>query len=160
LQRTVVGNWIAAAESAALPETPQRAQLRRLEWGYHIWDETLSNTLVHLDDAITEDGIDVRQLQMIWLHAMNDAFSEVMGRSVFAAETNDTLEDVLTEQQQLNQLQRDVLHASNLPTDRDLEGVGERLLNLKACQKKVEEKLDMILDAADLEDAPQSGVVE
>ena len=160
LQRTVVDNWIAAAESAAPPEAPQRAQLRRLEWGYDIWEETLLNALVHLDDAITEDGIDLRQLQMIWLHAMDDAFSEVMRRPAFAAETNDTLEAVLTEQRQLNHLRRDFLHASNLPTDRDIEEAGERLLNLEARQKKIEEKLDAILDATGLEEAPQSGVVE
>lgn len=160
MQRTVVDSWVTAAESTAPPETPQRAQLRRLEWGYDIWEETLLNTLVHLDDAITEDGIDLRQLQMIWLHAMDDAFSDVTSRPAFAAETNDTLEDVLTEQQQLNELRRDFLHASNLPTDRDLEEVGERLLDLEARQKRIEEKLDAVLDAADIEEATHSGVVE
>ncbi|SEP08486.1 hypothetical protein SAMN04487948_11383 [Halogranum amylolyticum] len=160
MQRTVVDSWITAAESTAPPETPQRAQLRRLEWGYNIWEETLLNTLVHLDDAIREDGIDLRQLQMIWFHAMDDAFSEVMSRPMFVAEMNDTLEDVLTEQQQLNELRRDFLHASNLPTDRDLEEVGERLLNLEARQKKIEEKLDMILDAVNLEEAIQSEMVK
>ncbi|WP_318570993.1 hypothetical protein [Salinigranum marinum] len=160
VQRTVVNSWVKAAESTVPPETPQRAHLRRLEWGYDIWEEALLNTLVHLDDAVSEEGIDLRQLQMTWLHAMDDAFSEVMSRPVFAAGINDTLEDALTEQQQLSHLRRDLLYASNLPTDRDVEAVGERLLDLEARQKKIEEKLDMILDAADIEEATHSGVVE
>ncbi|WP_254525965.1 hypothetical protein [Natrinema caseinilyticum] len=160
VQRAGVDSWLNATKSVVPSESPQREQLRRLEWGYDIWEETLLNILIHLDDAISEEGIDLRQLQMICLHAMDDAFSEVASRPVFAEDMNDTLEEQLTEQRQLNQLRRDVLHALNLPTDRSLEEVGKWLLQMEARQKKIEEKLDAILEAADIEGEEQFKVIE
>lgn len=160
LQRSAIDGWMGFAESAVADSRSSRSVLRGLEWSYDLWEETIRNVLVHLDDAIGEEGIDLDALQMIWLHAMDDAFSEVTSRPAFATEASRNLERVLGEQRSLNEARRDLLHDSDLPTDRDLEVIGERLLRLEASQKRIEDRLDAILEDFGVEATPRIEVPE
>lgn len=159
-QRVAVDGWLSVGEATVPPVGLPRGALRGLEWSYDLWEETIQNVLVHLDDAVSEEGVDLDALQMIWLHAMDDAFSEVTSRPAFATEASRTLERALDEQRVLTEARREFLHDLDLPTDRDLEVIGERLLRLEASQKRVEDRLDAILEAIDVEAAPRIEVLE
>lgn len=159
-QRSVVDGWIGLVESITPETRSSRSTLRGLGWSYDLWEETIRNVLVHLDDTIDGDGIDLEALQLVWLHAMDDAFSEITSRPAFATEASRSLEQVLRGQRALIEARRERLHEADLPTDDDLARVGERLLGLEARQKRVEDRLDSILETLDVEATPRVEVPE
>lgn len=156
-QQAAVDGWASALTPQSDEQPAAATPIQGTVWLYDIWSESLRNALVHLDDAIDEEGIDLDSLQMIWLHAMDDAITDVGKRPPFGAAMADAVERTLNAQAESNERRRETLRSAGLPTDRDMEAVGERLLDLEYRQKSLADKLDAVLAAVGAESAPERG---
>ncbi|MFB6184300.1 MAG: hypothetical protein ABEI96_07070 [Haloarculaceae archaeon] len=159
-QQAAVDGWASTFAPQADEQPTEATPSQEMAWLYDIWSETLQNALVHLDDAVDEEGIDLDSLQLIWLHALDDAITDVGKRPTFGATMTESVERALTAQYWGDQLRRSVLGSVDVPTDRDIEAVGKRLLDLEYRQKSVEDKLDAVLAAvgADSDTDPERTV--
>jgi hypothetical protein len=156
-QQAAIDGWASALEGRSEARTSEATPIRDVTWLYDIWVETLQNALVHLDNAITEDGIDLDALQMIWLHAVDDAITDVGKTPEFGVTMTRSVERGLKAQAWIGDLQREFLAAAGVPTASDVEEVGKRLLDLEYRQKSIEDKLDAILVAVETEAGGRTG---
>jgi len=150
-QQRAVERWADAFETAPYPGVATPA--RSAAWLYEIWAETLRSALVNLDDAVTADGVDLDSLLMLWLHAADDALADVGRSAEFAAAMDRSVEGTLTVQSLLADRNRVLVEAVHLPTDRDAEALGARLLDLEYRQKEVEDRVERLRSVVEDADA-------
>ena len=142
-QKAAVDGWAAAFERSPAAAT----SARETKWLADVWLETIENALVHGDDALDETGIDLDALQTIWLHAADDALTDVGRSDEFAETMTEAVERSLAGQSEAAEARRAFLGAAGLPTDRDVEEVGARILDFEYQQKSVEDALDAVAAA-------------
>jgi len=148
-QQAAVDRWADALEgrdeSADRPATP----LREWAWLSDVWLETLQNALVHVDDAVSPDGVDLDRLQTIWLHAADDALTDVGRTSEFAATMTAAVEGMLRAQARWRDAQRALVATSGVASDREMAAVGKRLLAVERRQKRVADAVDRFVDTVE-----------
>jgi trans-aconitate methyltransferase len=141
--------WIDAVEEGAADVAETSADPEAFAQAYAVWIDATERLFARLTDAIEGEEVEPGELRDIWLDAANEAFSEVMGTSAFAAATGQTIGSALDAQEAADEATRDLLHAYGLATDEDVREVGERLVELERRQHAVENKIDRLLDATE-----------
>jgi len=113
---------------------------------YEVWMDAAQQMVERSNDAVEGEDVDVEEFRDTWLNAANQAFKEVMSTTAFAAATGETVEQALDAQRQSTEAAETTLHSLGMPTESDVEEVGERLVELERRQHAVENKLDRILE--------------
>jgi len=153
-QTRFVNSWFEAVDDA-WDTTPEHVAdgMEGYANAYQAWMAAAEAQLDRTQDLLEGEDVPVEDFRDIWLNTANEAFKEVMGTSAFAAATGETLSEILDIQQQVNESAADTLHALGFATDGDIDEVGERLVELERRQHAIEEKLDRILDAVEVDEA-------
>lgn len=113
---------------------------------YEEWMDAATELFERAATAIEGEDASVPEFRDIWLRSANDAFTEMMGTTGFAAANGDVVETMMELQRQTEELSEETLAQVGLPTRGELEEVGERLLELERRQHSIESKLDEIID--------------
>lgn len=82
---------------------------------YEVWIEAAERMNSRIADAAEGEDVDVSEFRDIWLQSANEAFSEVMGTTAFAAGTGELVGDMLELQQEVDEMSQDTLEASASP---------------------------------------------
>ncbi len=144
-QAEFVESWSEAVESQTDDERITSGA-RGYARAYQVWMDAAEQMVGRTNDAIEGEEVGVEDFRDIWLNSANEAFKEVMGTTAFAAATGDTLDQVFDAQQQATETAEATLRSLGMPTESDVEEVGERLVELERRQHDVENKLDRILE--------------
>jgi trans-aconitate methyltransferase len=138
--------WLDAVEEQTGDVKHLESDPEAFAEAYAVWMDATERLFERLTDAIEGEEIDASELRDVWLDAANEASSEVMETSAFAAATGQTIGSALDAQEAADEATRDVLHAYGLATDEDVREVGQRLVELERRQQAVENKLERVLD--------------
>jgi len=144
-QAQFVESWSKTVESAT-DDDELSGGVRGYARAYQVWMDAAEQMVQRSNDAFEGEDVEVEEFRDTWLNAANEAFKEVMSTTAFAAATGQTVEQALEAQQQSTEAAEATLHSLGMPTESDVEEVGERLVELERRQHQVEEKLDRILD--------------
>jgi truncated hemoglobin YjbI len=148
-QTAFVESWFEALESTSDPEEYGDA-FEGTANAYATWMEASQRAYERSMDVVSGEDVDPEEFRDIWLNTANEAFKEVADTTAFAATTGQTVEEALEYQQQVNEVANETLHSLGFATKRDVEEVGERLIELERYQHSVEKKLDTVIE--DLEE--------
>lgn len=113
---------------------------------YKVWMDAAERMVERANDAFEGEDVEMEEFRDTWLNAANQAFKESMNTTAFAAATGQTVEQALEAQQQSQEAAETTLHSLGMPTESDVEEVGERLVELERRQQAVENKLDRVLE--------------
>ena len=149
IQQSSIDAWASALDGGTTNRRDEATPAREGAWLYDVWAEVVRHTLVHLDDAITEEGVDLEELRTILLHTSDDALTDVGRTPEFATTMARSVERTLTGQYWLTELRRAALQTMDVPTDRSVERVGAHLLDLEYRQKLIEDRVDSVLAAVE-----------
>jgi hypothetical protein len=144
-QTAFVESWFEALESSSDLEQSGDA-FEGAANAYATWMEASQQAYERSMDAVSGEDVDPEEFRDIWLNTANEAFKEVADTTAFAATTGQTVEEALEYQQQVNEVANETLHSLSFATKRDVQEVGERLIELERCQHSVEEKLDTVIE--------------
>jgi predicted nuclease with TOPRIM domain len=100
-------------------------------------------------DGAAGEGVDPTEFRDIWLQSANEAFKEVMGTSAFAAANGQLVNAMMDMREHVDEVGEETLAELGMPTQSNIDEVGERLVELERRQHRVEEKLDRILGAVE-----------
>lgn len=118
---------------------------------YETWMTAADESLEMITDVMEGENISVEEFRAIWLNAANESFKDMMQTSAFAAATGQSVDTQTDLQQRVDDFLESSLHANGLPSEGNVEEVGERLVELERRQHAVEERLDRILEVLDAE---------
>ncbi|WP_336363499.1 poly(R)-hydroxyalkanoic acid synthase subunit PhaE [Halalkalicoccus salilacus] len=144
-QTQFVESWFEALESTTDPEQVGDA-FEGTANAYATWMEASQQAYERSMDAMSGEDVEPEEFRDIWLNAANEAFKEVADTTAFAATTGQTVEEALEYQQQIDELADETLHSLGFATKRDVQEVGERLVEVERRQHSVEQKLDTIIE--------------
>jgi len=116
---------------------------------YQVWMDAAQEMVERTADAAEGEEVDADEFRDVWLNSANQAFKEVMSTSAFAAATGETVQDALEVRQMADENAEATLRQLRMPTQGDVEEIGERLVELERRQHEVEQKLDRILEAVE-----------
>ena len=97
--------------------------------------------------AAEGEDVDMTEFRDIWLQSANEAFKEVMGTSAFAAANGQLVNAMMEMREEVDSMGEDTLEQLGMPTQSDIDEVGERIIELERRQHSVEKKLDRIIEA-------------
>jgi hypothetical protein len=112
-----------------------------------IWMDAAERMIERVTDAAEGEDVSITEFRDIWLQSANEAFSEVMSTTAFAAGTGQTVSQAMELQQQADDVAQDTLERMGFATREDVDEVGARLVELERRQHEVSAKLDRVLDA-------------
>ncbi|MDZ7688093.1 MAG: poly(R)-hydroxyalkanoic acid synthase subunit PhaE [Halobacteriales archaeon] len=112
---------------------------------YETWMNASTDALERYESAFAGEDVGVEDFREIWLEAANEAFKDVMTTSAFAAATGETVGTALDIKEEMDESANRTLGEMGFATSRDVEEIGERLVELERRQHAVENKLDEIL---------------
>lgn len=147
-QAALFEQWTEAMEESIDPEEIQDGYEGMIK-AYEVWMDAAESSLEEMTGAMEGEEVDPSQFRNIWLNAANDAFKEVMSTTAFAAATGETTDTALDLRQQFDETAMDTLESYGFATRRDVQEVGERLVELERRQHELEEKLDRVLEAVE-----------
>jgi len=159
-QRAAADEWGSVLEGRDERRTAFATPARGTAWFVDVATEAVENALVHTESTLGPQGVDLDDLETVWLHAADDAIGDVGRTPEFAATMTEAVESALEAEAAVREGRRDVLRESGLPTDRDVETVGGAILDLEYRQKSIEDDVDRLLDALATrasDEADQSG---
>jgi len=113
---------------------------------YEAWMDAAQQMVERANDAVEGDEVELDEFRDVWLNTANEAFKEVMSTSAFAAATGQTVAGAMEAKRQADEAAETTLHELGLPTESDVQEVGDRLVELERRQHAVERKLDQVLD--------------
>jgi len=149
-QRTFAEAWLDSVDDLAGQEEMADGIDGFLR-AYETWMSAANDSLEAFADVLEGENISVEQFRQIWLRAANESFKDVMRTRAFAAATGQSVDAAFDLQERIDELTESSLRASGLPSESDIEEIGERLVELERRQHAVEERLDRVLDALDAE---------
>lgn len=144
-QGEFVEAWLESVEAATDEERLRKGAEGSLAV-YEAWMEAAETAAERLGDAVEGKEVDPEEFRDIWLQAANEAFTETMSTTAFAAATGQSLDEALDLQRQLDEASRETLHTLGFATVDDVREVGERLVETERRLHAVEGKLDQLLD--------------
>jgi hypothetical protein len=147
-QAEFVESWSEAVEEGV--DEPEAAEgVQGYARAYETWMEAAEQMVERANDAVEGDDVDVEEFRDVWLNSANEAFKEVMSTSAFAAATGQTVAGAMEAKRQADDAAETTLHDLGLPTESDVQEVGDRLVELERRQHEVEQKLDRVLEHLD-----------
>ncbi len=144
-QAEFVESWSETVESdAADPEISEGVE--GYARAYEAWMDAAQTMVERANDTVEGEEVELEEFRDIWLNTANEAFSEVMSTSAFAAATGQTVAGAMEAKRQADEAAETTLHDLGMPTESDVQEVGDRLVELERRQHEVERKLDRVLD--------------
>ncbi len=116
---------------------------------YEVWIDAAEEMFERTSAAAEGEDVAVTEFRDIWLQSANQAFKKVMGTSAFAAANGQLVNAMMEMRDQADEIGEETLAEFGMPTQSDIEEVGERIIELERRQHRVEEKLDRILEAVE-----------
>jgi hypothetical protein len=118
---------------------------------YEVWTDAAERMAERITDAAEGEEVGIAEFRDIWLQSANEAFSEVMSTTAFAAGTGQTVSQMMELQQGADDVTQDTLEQLGFATREDVDEIGARLVELERRQHEVSKKLDRVLDALEEE---------
>ena len=118
---------------------------------YEVWTDAAERMAERITDAAEGEEVGIAEFRDIWLQSANEAFSEVMSTTAFAAGTGQTVSQMMELQQGADDVTQDTLEQLGFATREDVDEIGARLVELERRQHDVSKKLDRVLDALEEE---------
>jgi hypothetical protein len=146
-QAAFVESWADAFDNNVPEEDVVEDGIEGYNRAYEVWMDASEQLFERSADAAQGEDVSPSEFRDIWLQSANEAFKEVMSTSAFAAANGQLVEALMEMQQEVDEMGQDTIAGMGLPTQGDVEEVGERLVELERRQHAVEEKLDDVLDA-------------
>jgi len=148
-QSALIESWTGSMEESAPSEDVIAEGIEGYAGAYEVWMDAAEQMFDRTIDAAEGEDVAPEEFRDIWLRSANEAFSEVMSTSAFAAANGELIEQVMEMQQEVDEVTQDTLAQMGMSTRDDVEEVGKRLVELERRQHEVENKLDQILDAVE-----------
>jgi len=146
-QSAFMQSWSDAFDNSVPEEDVLEEGIEGYNNAYEVWMDAANQMFEKTTDAAEGEDVDATEFRDIWLQSANEAFKEVMSTSAFASANGQLVETMMEMQQEVDEVTQDTIAQMGLPTQGDIEEVGERIVELERRQHAVEEKLDRILDA-------------
>jgi hypothetical protein len=148
-QSALMESWTGSMEESVPEEDVIADGIEGYASAYEVWMDAAEQMFDRTADAAEGEDVAPEEFRDIWLRSANEAFSEIMSTSAFAAANGELIEQVMEMQQEVDEMTQDQLSQMGMPTRDDIEEVGKRLVELERRQHEVENKLDQILDAVE-----------
>ena len=145
-QASFMESWADAMNDSVPDEETMAENFEGYARAYEVWIDAAEQLFDRTTDAAEGEDVSFTELRDIWLQSANQAFKEVMSTSAFAAANGQLVDTMMEMQTQTEEFSQETLAQLGLPTQGDVEEVGERLVELERRQHAVEEKLDRVLD--------------
>jgi len=145
-QAAFMESWMGAFEGSMPDQETASGGVEGYERAVDVWMEAAEQMTTRLMAAAEGEDVDVPELRDIWLQSANEAFSEVMGTSAFAAGTGEMVGNLMELQGDVDDMNQDTLEALGFATRDDIDEVAERLVELERRQHEVSTKLDRLLE--------------
>jgi hypothetical protein len=145
-QAAFMESWMDAFEGSMPDEETANEGIEGYERAADVWMEAAEQMTTRLTAAAEGEDIEVQEFRDIWLQSANEAFSEVMGTSAFAAGTGEMVGNLMELQRDVDDLNQDTLEALGFATRDDIDEVAKRLVELERRQHEVSKKLDRLLE--------------
>ena len=149
-QTAFVDSWMNAFESQESDEITKDG-MKGYVGAYEAWMNAAQKQFERINDALEGEEVPIDEFRDIWLKAANDAFKEVTTSSAFSSMTGESVENSMAYKQTVDEATEQTLSTFGLPTERDVQEVGERLLEVERRQHEIEQKLDQILEEIESE---------
>lgn len=150
-QARMVDAWLDTVDEFASRERLEE-DAEAIYDAYDVWMQAAEDTVEQISDVLEGEEVPVERFRDTWLNAANRSFKNAMRTSMFAQVTGRSIDEVMDMRRLTNEFTETALHDMGLPTDGDIEEVGERLVELERRQHGVEERLDRILESLDVEE--------
>lgn len=145
-QAAFMESWMSAFDSSIPDEEMIGESMEGYGRAYEVWMEAAEQMNSRIADAAQGEDVDMTEFRDIWLQSANEAFSEVMGTTAFAAGTGQMVGDLMDLQQEVDDMSQDTLESLGFATRDDVDEVAERLIELERRQHEVSQKLDRLLE--------------
>ncbi len=142
-------SWADAMEDS-MPQQEQMASgVEGYAGAYEVWMDAAEQMFERTSDSAAGEDVSPNEFRDIWLQSANEAFKEVMGTSAFAAANGQLVNAMMDMREHVDEVGEETLTELGMPTQSNIDEVGERLVELERRQHRVEEKLDQILEAVE-----------
>ena len=142
-------SWADAMEES-MPQQEQMASgVEGYAGAYEVWMDAAEQMFERTADSAAGEDVSPNEFRDIWLQSANEAFKEVMGTSAFAAANGQLVNAMMDMREHVDEVGEETLTELGMPTQSNIDEVGERLVELERRQHRVEEKLDQILEAVE-----------
>lgn len=148
-QVMLMESWTNAFGEAVPDDDVVESGIEGYTNAYEVWMNATEELFEQSTNIMDGEDVAPEEFRDIWLQSANQAYKEVMSTEAFAAANGQVVENVLELQQEVTELTEDSMAQMGMPTQTDVEEVGERLVELERRQHEVEQKLDHILDAVE-----------
>ena len=148
-QAALVESWANAFDQSVPEDDVIESGFEGYTNAYEVWMNATEEMFEQTADVFDGKDLEPDEFRDLWLQSANQAFKEVMSTSAFAASNGQVVESVLDLQQDVAEVTEDSMAQMGLPTQSDVQEVGERLVELERRQHDIERKIDRVLDALD-----------
>ena len=140
-------SWADAMEQS-VPDDEEFAEgIEGYNNAYEVWMDAADQMFERSVAAAEGEDVAATEFRDIWLQSANEAFKEVMGTAAFAAANGQLVNAMMEMREQVDEMSEDTLEQLGMPTQSNVEEIGERLIELERRQHRVEEKLDRVIEA-------------
>jgi hypothetical protein len=146
-QSAFMESWADAMEESMPSQSELADGFEGYSRAYEVWMDAAEQMFERTTDAAEGEDVSISELRDIWLQSANEAFKEVMSTSAFAAANGQLVQSMMEMREQTDEFSEDTMSQLGLPTQSQVDEVGERLIELERRQHAVETKLDRVLDA-------------
>jgi hypothetical protein len=140
-------SWADAMEDSVPDEEALSSGVEGYSDAYEVWMNAAEEMSGRTTAAAEGEDVDMTEFRDIWLQSANEAFKEVMGTSAFAAANGQLVNSMMEMREEVDAMGEDTLEQLGMPTQSDIDEVGERIIELERRQHSVEKKLDRIIKA-------------
>jgi hypothetical protein len=140
-------SWADAMEESVPDEEEVAEGIEGYNNAYEVWMDAADQMFERSVAAAEGEDVAVTEFRDIWLQSANEAFKEVMGTAAFAAANGQLVNAMMEMREQVDEMGEETLEQLGMPTQSNVEEIGERLIELERRQHRVEEKLDLVIEA-------------
>lgn len=140
-------SWADAMEDSVPDDEALSGGVEGYSDAYEVWMNAAEEMSGRTTAAAEGEDVDMTEFRDIWLQSANEAFKEVMGTSAFAAANGQLVNAMMEMREEVDAMGEDTLEQLGMPTQSDIDEVGQRIIELERRQHSVEKKLDRILEA-------------
>ena len=151
-QSALMGSWSDSMSDSVPDEDVIADGMEGYVQAYEVWMDAAEQMFDRTTDAAQGEDVAPEEFRDIWLRSANEAFSEVMSTSAFAAANGQLVEQIMEMQQEVDEMTQDTLAQMGLSTRGDVEEVAKRLVELERRQHEIENKIDRVIDAVENQD--------
>jgi len=148
-QSAMIESWTGDMDGSMPDEDTMAEGMEGFASAYEVWMDAAEEMFDRTADMAEGEEVSPDEFRDIWLRSANEAFSEVMSTSAFAAANGELVEQVMEMQREVDEMTQDQLAQAGLATRDDVEEVGKRLVELERRQHRVENKLDQLIEAVE-----------